>query len=146
MRKRRRLLLVLAMVAILVAALPLIAFASSGAWSDAKVGPDAYSKGYWYCADFNPTGQYVPPNATITLVSWQWSVLNYRSDLLVYICDSYGCQNISSLGIGTTTYFNNRSANQTFGLCFGVPGSGSVVPPIYGQYDRVNVSWQAPAR
>jgi hypothetical protein len=141
MKRSKRLLMTLAMVAVLLSAMPLIAFAASGAWSDAKVGPALYSNGVEYCMDFNPTGQYVPADARIVMVSWQWDVFP-NNPVVARIKSADGkVTDWSSTKIGLTHDFDTRLANQTFQLCFMKLGGGAT----YGKgYDRINVSWQTP--
>ncbi len=117
--------------------------ASAGAWSDSEVGPTIFQKGLWY---FSPVfnAPITPPGAAkISYLTWQWSVVNYRSDLITYICNSAltGCINVRFLGSGATTAFNGWSASTQFVMAFAVPGSGTISPFIFGQSNTINVSW-----
>jgi hypothetical protein len=142
MRKSRRLLLVMAAIAMALALMPLKALALSGAWSDAKVGPDLLYNNVEYCIDFNPTGQYVPANAQIVMISWQWDVFPNNPVVARVKEKATGvATDWSSNKIGLTHYFDTHLANQTFQLCFKKLGGGVT----YGKgYDRINVSWQTP--
>lgn len=116
----------------------------AGGWSDSEVGPTIYQRGYWrYSPEFD-TPATPPINATISYLTWQWSVVNYTQGLLVYICDSNfnGCVDVSTYGTGATTAFNGWPASTNFIMAFGVPGTGTIIPYIYGKSDTVNVSWQ----
>jgi len=136
----------------------------AGGWSDSEVGPTIYQRGYWrYSPEFDTpatptiyqrgywryspefdTPATPPINATISYLTWQWSVVNYTQGLLVYICDSNfnGCVDVSTYGTGATTAFNGWPASTNFIMAFGVPGTGTIIPYIYGKSDTVNVSWQ----
>lgn len=115
----------------------------SGGWSDSVVGPNLYSEGQWYTSNEFQSPTPVPFNAKITKVTWEWSVDNKPSDLLVYICDASrgGCLNVSQSGSGGTDAFDGRRASNKFEMWFGVPGSGSIWPIAYGQKNTINVSW-----
>ena len=120
-----------------------MSMATAGSWSDSEVGPTIYQKGYWrFSPNFTPPAM-PPSNATITYLSWQWSVVNYPYGLIVYVCDSNlnGCWDVSNMGIGGTTAFNGWPASTNFIMAFGVPGSGTIIPYVYGQSDTMNVSW-----
>ncbi len=118
--------------------------ASGGAWSDTEFGPTIYQKGYWrYTPQLNAPAT-PPSGATITYLTWQWSVVNYRSDLLVQICNDpvTHCLDVSSLGIGGTNAWDGWPANTNFKIRFGIAGTGTITPYIYGQNDTINVSWE----
>lgn len=142
MRKSRRLLLITTAIAIVLASMPLIAMALSGAWYDSKVGPDLLYNNVEYCIDFNPTGQYVPANATITRVAWQWDVFPNNPVTVTIKNTQSPITTYTTLGkIGNTTAFNGLLANQTFKMCFTKTGGGAT----YGKgYDSLTVSWQTP--
>ena len=117
--------------------------ASGGAWSDSEVGPTIYQKGLWYFSPAFNAPSTPPGTATISYLSWRWSVVNYRSDLITYICNSAltGCINVSTLGVGGTSAFNGWPASTQFIMAFAIPGSGTIFPYLYGQSNTINVSW-----
>jgi hypothetical protein len=124
------------------------AIQSAGSWSASHVGPNLYQKGYWYTVSFSKGTQYVPANATITLVAWQWGVTNYRTGLMVWLGylqnGLFYYTDVSSRSVGTSTDFNGLTADRTFYMRFGYSGTGALNPPTYGKTDTVTVSWTAP--
>ena len=103
-----------------------------------------YTAGWWYKVTFPLVGT-VPPNSTITDVYWTWGVYNRRSDLLVWLVHSTGYYlDISYTGNGGTQNFSGFSANQTFQMWFGVPGSFGINPPMSGQQDQLIVNYTTP--
>lgn len=120
--------------------------ASSGAWANNGGGPTIYSKNLWYGLILYPVGT-IPSNATITSVSWSYGVSYRPSGFVVQLCHNGSvqyCGEITAWGSGSTNYFNTRAANQPMAFYFGVAGTGTLYPPVYGQNDSIIVNWTAP--
>lgn len=120
--------------------------ASSGAWSNNGGGPTIYSKNLWYGLILYPVGT-IPSNTTITSVSWSYGVSYRPSGFITLLCQNGSvqtCGDITSWGSGSTGYFNGLAANQPMAFYFGVSGTGTLYPPVYGQNDSVIINWTAP--
>lgn len=118
--------------------------ASGGSWSATELGPTIYQRGSWRNSPVFDAPVAPPSNTTISYLSWQWSVVNYTSGLLVQICNYpiTHCLDVKSLGVGGTHAWDGWPATTNFVMRFGVAGSGIITPYIYGQNDTINVSWQ----
>lgn len=118
---------------------------ATGSWSSQTGGPTIYTTGYWYGGGIFSPPSPPPANATITTIYWEWSVLNYRSDLEVWLCDYIygGCLDVSYNALGGTSAFSGRPASNSFILVFRIPGNGSAIYPyVYGQQNYFILNWE----
>lgn len=116
---------------------------TGGAWTNSAVGPTMYQKGIFYYLNLLPVGS-VPATATITSVVYSWGLSYKPAGLITYLCHNTtsACLNVTSVQSSSTTAFNGLAANKKMIFAFGVSGSGSLTPTVYGQTDQVIVNYQ----
>lgn len=119
---------------------------SSASWSNSAAGPTLYSKNIWYYLKLNPVGT-VPSNATIQSVYYSWGLSIKPAGLIVYLCHNSAetgpCANVTNIQNGSIDVSSiTLLANQPWIYAFGVDGSGTLSPPVYGQTDQVIVNYQ----
>ena len=123
----------------------IISFASSGAWSDLVTNPNVYSAGSWVFGPLLEAPSSTPGSSSVQNITFNWNIWNYRSDLITYLCESTlnTCANVSGwFGGGVTVSAYNIPANRSWRFIFGVPGSGSLSPTLYGQNGSVAITYQ----
>lgn len=101
--------------------------------------PTVHSKGYLYRVDIPVKGK-PHAGAVISNVTWNWNVVGWPQYLQVSLCAHAGrCLDISRQRSGSTHYFSNLSASQSFYFTIRMAPIGLV--PVGGQQARLTVSW-----
>ena len=119
------------------------AWAGGGGYSSTAVGPNIYTKGYYNYAYFPPVGP-IPAGSKINYwVNWSWSTSYTPPGLVTYLCYDSSLNKCLLLNTqsGSTDYFNNMPAGNTFVFAQGVIGSGALYPVMYGNMDQVIVNF-----
>ena len=121
------------------------AFASTGAWTDVIINPNITIAGSWILGPLMLAPSGTPSTSIVQNITFQWNIWNYRSDLITYLCESTlnQCIDVSGdFGAGASIQQANIPANRAWRYVFGIPGSGSVNPVLYGQNGSIAVTFQ----
>ena len=112
--------------------------ALAGNYQSSVALPVIHSKGYLYTADL-PVSRHAPSAATVSNVSWNWSVVGWPQGLEVYICHASGaCLDISRQRVGSTARFSKVLASRKFYYALRVGNAGRV--PLAGQLGHITVN------
>lgn len=88
----------------------------------------------------------VPDAASITNVSWKYSLKQHPEGIEVKLCwqGETLCNNITRNEIGSTTMFNGKYAGTSFNIQYVVRGQGLLGPPVGGGANQLIVTYAVP--
>ncbi|UCZ57671.1 flagellar protein FlhE [Desulfurispirillum indicum] len=118
---------------------------ATGSWSSQTGGPTLYNTGILYGGGVFSPPSNVPPGVVTGNIYWGWSVINYRPDLRVGLCNVTRdlCIEVSHLGSGGTSVFAGLPATDSYQLVFIINGNGSAIYPyVYGQQNYFILNWE----
>lgn len=118
----------------------------SAAYASDVAGADIRARNVDYLTQFQIVGN-VPPGATISRVSWRYTVARKPAGFEAWLCwqDAGTCWSVTEASSGSTDFFNGRDATRPFQLIYRVKGSGALPDgPIKGEINQVIVNFNLP--
>lgn len=133
-------------LSLLLATVSLPTLATHGSWSDMAAGPQLSVGKQTYAGRSLRPATPIPPDATLSRISWRITLLSPSSGLEIKLCSATACISLDRLA-GQKAAPLPFSPAEELRFIYAVNTPGQLKPPVrvVGQHMTVNYHWPNPA-